>query len=274
MAAAQSAQGVPRHFQVSKFLSLAQTSQFAWFGGHLVVLTCAFLYMLTFRRGTLHLHNTLYRVLYLGVIESFGIIIYQQHFKHRGQPSGATGTNGPAPTLAQLLLRDDNSMYVAIAVMWFLTPRLTLTMIPYVVFSFFHFLTYLKSVLLPQVFEIGPNSRLTVLIDNFIRENNDRSMVWSSFSELVCVAVVLVRALLWYPRSWIVALVYCLFIKIRYETSPYTRSGVKRWEVRLDGLMSHSGVPAAIKNAYVHFKNNVRQLRKYNLSGTPPAKTM
>ncbi|CEP64118.1 nucleoporin POM33 LALA0_S10e02806g [Lachancea lanzarotensis] len=263
-------QGIPRHFQISKLISLAQTSQFAWFGGHLVVLTCALLYLLTFRGGASSLHNTLYRVLYLGVIESFGIIVYQQHFKHRAQ---TTSGSGPAPTITQLLLRDDNSLYVAIAVMWFLTPRLSVTMIPYVVFSFFHFLTYLKSVLLPQVFEIGPDSRLTVLIDNFIRQNNDRSMVWSSFSELVCVAIVLVRALLWYPRSWIVAVVYCLFIKIRYETSPYTRSGVKRWEVRLDGLLSHPSVPVAVKNAYVHFKNNVRQLRNYNLSGTP-AKSM
>ncbi|SCU99949.1 LANO_0F04478g1_1 [Lachancea nothofagi CBS 11611] len=267
-------QGVPRHFQVSKFLELLKTSQFAWFAGHLVVLTCAIFYFLTFRGGASGLHNSLYRVLYLGVIESFGIIIYQQHFKHRSQASGTAGAAGPTPTIPQLLLRDDNSMYVAIALMWFLTPRLTVTMVPYVVFSFFHFLTYLKSVILPQVFEIGPDSRLSTIIDRFIRENNDRSMVWSSFSELVCVIVVLVRALLWYPRSWIVAVVYCLFIKIRYETSPYTRSGIKRWEVRLDGLMSHPGVPVALKNGYVHFKNNVRELRKYNLSGTPPAKNM
>ncbi|CAR30383.1 nucleoporin POM33 [Lachancea thermotolerans CBS 6340] len=266
-------QGVPRHFQVSRFLELLKTSQFAWFAGHLVALASAFLYLVTFRGGSSGAHNTFYRVLYLGVIESFGIIIYQQHFK-RGTPAAGASSAGPRPPVLQLILRDDNALYVALAFMWLLTPRLSLTMFPYVVFSFFHFLTYLKSVILPQVFEIGAKSRLVMAIDKFVRENSDRSMVWSSFSELVCLALVLMRALLWYPKSWITAIVYCLFIKIRYETSPYMKSGVKKWEVRLDGLVSHPQVPAALKNGYVLFKNNIRELRKYNLSGTAPPKSM
>lgn len=52
------------------------------------------------------------------------------------------------------------------------------------------------------------------------------------------------------------------------------KSGVKKWEVRLDGLVSHPQVPAALKNGYVLFKNNIRELRKYNLSGTAPPKSM
>ncbi|SCW04365.1 LAFE_0H11914g1_1 [Lachancea fermentati] len=244
---------------LSSFLEVARTSQFAWFIGHVVVLFSSALYLLTFRGGSSGFHNTLYRVMYLGVIESFSVIIDQQHLR---------STNKTSP---RDLLLDDNVLYLGVALLWIATPRLTITMVPYVVFSLFHFLTYLKSVLLPQVFHLSENSKILTLVDSFVRQNNDKSMNWSSFSELCCLIIVLLRALLWYPRSWIVAIIYSVFIKVRYEKSPYMKSCVKKWEVRLDGLVSHPKVFPQVKNIYMQFKSNIRQLGKYNLAGPSPA---
>ncbi|SCV04066.1 LAMI_0H13146g1_1 [Lachancea mirantina] len=248
----------------SKLSDLVKTSQFAWFAGHVVVLFCSLLYAMTaFRRGNSGLHNVLYRMAYVGVIESFGIILYQQHLG-RGN-----GTKAPL----QSLLREDNVLYVILAVMWLLTPRLTITLVPYVVFSLFHVLTYVKSVVLPQLSEQGQPSRLKGPIDNFVRENNGKSMLWVSFAELVCLLLVLVRALLCYRSSWLVLLVFSAFIKIRYETSPHMRSCVKKWEVHVDGLVSHPQVPARVKGFYVRMKNQIRCLNKYSIARGSSAPT-
>lgn len=246
---------IPRPSPFTNLLDLAKTLQFAWFSGHVVVLLTSLFYFVSFRSKS-QFHNGLYRLTYLGVLESFSIIIYQQHFKAKNQ------------TLSiKALAQDENVMYFAIALLWLLTPRFTLTMIPFIIFSTFHFLTYMKSVLLPQVLQWNDENRYVALITKFIRENNDKSMVWSGSAELLCLIAVIFRALLWYPKSWLVLIIYSTFIKVRYEKSAYMRNCVKKWEVRADGIVSSPSLPSSLKSGYVKFKETIKQLNKYKLLG-------
>lgn len=224
-------------------LELVKTLQFAWFGGHCLVLFTSLLYFLAARKN-IKTHDALYRIFYTCVLETFSIIVYQQHFKGRN-------------VNINRFITDDNFIYALITLFWLLTPRFTFTMIPFIIFSLFHFLTYIHSVLLPTIFHFEEKDPYVQLISEFVRNNRDQSLVWSSNSEIFCFIIVTLRAISWKQRSWTTFIVYGLFIKLRYEKSKYMRNCIRKWEVRVDGLVSHPSVPSQLKYLYATLKRQL-----------------
>ncbi|AAS53484.1 AFR113Wp [Eremothecium gossypii ATCC 10895] len=241
---------------LQRFAGLVKTLQFAWFAGHVVVLLTASMYLLGVR-GSSDFHQVVYSLLYLGVLESFGIIVYQQHFN-------LAGKQGRGRSL-QEFVHDENFLYCMLAAMWLLTPRFAATVPPFAIFSSFHALTYLKGVLLPVVFRAEENNSYMRLISGFLRDNHDKSLSWSCNSELACFLVVFLRALACRRRSWIVLALYSLFIKARYEKSANMRAVVRKWEVRADGVVSHPRIPAQLKRAYAKSKMQINRLGSFSV---------
>lgn len=239
---------------VKKLVELAKTLQFAWFAGHAVTLLSAVLCFLSSR-------PILYRVAYFGVLESFGIITYQHYFV---KPKTPAETGAAAITPASLLQNGD-FLYFVMALIWSFTPKFTLSLIPYAMFSLFHVLIYLKSILLPEVFGLNAsNSKVVSFIDKYVRDYNERCMYWVGSVELSILVCLLVRVLFWYPRSIILFLSYALFVKFRFENSKYMKSAFAQWRVRLDGIMSHPSIPIPLKQAYNQSKSlliRISQLR-------------
>ncbi|QLL32849.1 hypothetical protein HG536_0D03710 [Torulaspora globosa] len=242
-----------------KFLRLSRTLQFAWFAGHVTTLVASIFCFIS-------ANQAVYRIAWLGVIESFGIITYQ----HYASKSKATSEQkGLTP---QALLQNGDVLYFLLALMWFITPKFTLALVPYAFFSLFHVLIYCKSILLPEVFGLtAENSKVVSLIANFVRNFNERCMYWVGSMELNLFLFLALRALLWYPRSWIILVAYTLFIKIRFENSKYMQATFAQWRVRFDGAVSHPSIPPVLKRGYGKVKSLLIQVSQFRLSKPQPA---
>ncbi|GMM35130.1 nucleoporin [Saccharomycopsis crataegensis] len=218
--------------------ALTKNIQFFWFVGHIVTFFSSVLYLLTFRSGGLA--NTLFfRLAYLGVIESFGIILYQSY-------------KGRQPTL-QLLFGDDNAQYTFDALLWFFAPVNTLSLAPFVIFSLFHSLTYIRNQILPALNYSQTTSTLGK-ISTLITNNNDSSLVLVANLEFFLLVVLIFKALFFMKRSWIILVGYTLFMKLRYEKSVYTKAVLKAYEVRIDGVFSDSRLPPNAKQYWAKLK--------------------
>lgn len=238
--------------RIENFLHLAKTLQFAWFCGHALTLISSTLYFITYC-------PKIYRVAYIGVLESFGIITYQHYYLKQ------SSLQDKSLSPSALLLNDD-LLYFGMALIWFITPRFTLSLVPYAVFSLFHVLIYCKSVLLPQVFDMGPESKGVSAISNFLSQYNERSMYWMGSVEIFTWVWLTLRALLFRRRSWIVWLFYSFFLKIRFENSKFVKSSFAQWRVRLDGIVSHSAVPSTVKQWYHRFEVLLLEISRHRLS--------
>lgn len=237
---------------VEKLLHLAKTLQFVWFCGHAFTLVCSSIYFFTF-------WPKLYRLAYLGVLESFGIITYQQYYLKQGS------LKDRSLSPAALLLNDD-LLYFAMAIFWLLTPRFSLSLLPYASFSLFHVLIYGKSVLLPQLFGLGSENAKVAKISEFIRRYNEKCMYWVGSVELFTWIWLSLRALAFRNRSWILWVAYSFFLKVRFENSKYLKSAFAQWRVRLDGVVSHPSVPPVVKQWYHRFEVLLLEVSRYRLS--------
>ncbi|OWB85872.1 hypothetical protein B5S33_g4547 [[Candida] boidinii] len=225
-----------------KLLILANTMQFAWFIGHVLTLVFGFVYFLTYRSTNSKLNYSSYKLMYLSIIESFGIILYQSY------KSKNLKIDKPLE-----LLKNDNIQYISIAICLFaFIPIITISSFPFLLFSTFHSLTYLKSSLLP-ILPFNSNN-ICNKITNFIKKYNVISMQYSSVIELLTFIYILVSGLFWRKGYWISTIFYGLFIKLRFDTSKYTRDTLKIWEVNLDGLLSSTSIPPQIKQGWFSFK--------------------
>lgn len=243
---------VAPHSVSDRFLKVAKTLQFSWFVGHFIVVLSSLMYLFKYSEG-------LYRFAYVGVLASFGIITYQQGLHQK---------------VSLALLTNENVLYFALALMWFFTPRFSMSLVPYLLFSVFHVLVYLKTTLLPQVFSqtLEQKSKLVVFIDKFVLDYNERCMYWVSTTELIILVLLIIRAICFVTRSWIVLVVYILFIKVKYETSKYMKAAFSQWRVRMDGVISHPSVPPQAKAAYNQFKTQLINLSKISITSQPEAK--
>ncbi|CAI4047121.1 hypothetical protein SUVZ_12G0340 [Saccharomyces uvarum] len=251
---------------VQRFLAVAKSLQFAWFTGHSVVLISSILYL--FKMSEVY-----YRLVYLGVIESFGIIIYQQFFTRNEplQTAGAAATKASVKSRISGLLKSEDVLYLILAVFWLFTPRFSFSLIPFFAFAVFHVLIYVEKVFLPKVFHLSSKESSGILrfIDKFVVQYNDLCMHWVGTSELLIFILILIRAILCFQRSWIMLVVYAAFIKLRYENSKYMKAAFAQWRVRMDGIISHPSVPPYIKRAYNAAKMSLVRLSQIRLSGAP-----
>lgn len=219
--------------------ALVNTLQFAWFVGHVVTVLSVMFYVLTYLRIMPKTYKFWYKLALLGVIESFGVLIFQSVKKN--------GAN------AKLLLKDDNVQYLLLAAVLFVySPYVLLTLSTFALFSTFHVLSYLKNYLLPAA-NIPDSHPLSTQIGNFITANNNKSISLACLLEVYTVGWLFVRVLTFRPTSLVPFLVYVIFIKLRFEKSSFTRSAFKSVEIKAESLVNLTGHPVA-KDLWVKVK--------------------
>ncbi|KAK5960019.1 nucleoporin POM33 PWA37_002505 [Arxiozyma heterogenica] len=238
--------------RTNRFLEIVKTLEFFWFSGHFLVTLLSPACFLT--------GNTfLYRLIYVAVLESFGIILYQHYYLKNNSSFNLD-------SIKKSLLNDENFYYFILAQIWLFMPANKLSILPYFIFSLFHGLRYLQTVFLPQVFQLDQSNPWIVKIQSFVKNYNERCLYWVASVELVILIQVIFKALLWYERSWICLIIYSIFLKIRYENSKYLTSVFSQWRVRMDGIISHPSIPPTVKKFYNTLKLNLIQLSKYQIT--------
>lgn len=156
------------------------------------------------------------------------------------------------------------------ALVWLVVPQYPVALLPYCVYSVFHVSTYTRTNLLPVLQPPPPtadgspsqaktSSPLADKIGNFVKTYYDASMSIVSSLELLIWFRVLLSALLFQRRSWILLALYTAFLRARYAQSSHVRGSVLRLAARVDSLVGAQGTPAAARQVWEGIKSGVAQ---------------
>lgn len=224
--------------------TIVQSLQFAWFVGQVLTLLSLTLYYLTYLKIGSGLYKFWYKVAFVGVVESFGILIYQLFLKEGLK--------------IRVLLGDDNTQYWWLgANLLLIRPFVLLTTTSFFLFSVFHVLAYTKGYLLPA-FGLSDHV-VSKQIGDFITNNNTKSIQLSSLLEISTLAWLFIRVITIRKRSLVPFIIWLIFIKIRYEKSVFIRNYFKSIELRIEDVVNGQG-NANIKQGWVQVKQVVRKV--------------
>ncbi|KAH3681427.1 hypothetical protein WICPIJ_007584 [Wickerhamomyces pijperi] len=234
-----------------------------WFLGNLLTLISGLLYFFTFFSSS----NVIwYKLSFLGACLSFGGVIHQT--KVLQAVNGGVSRAGVGKVLG-----NDNVHYLYCALLWLIIPfkTTTLSLVPFVSFSTFHVLNFLATDVL-SLFE--PNSKMNeygVSLKKVCRDYHELPRKTSAFAEILTLFYLILNALFWRRWSWVMLSGYVVFIKLKSESSVFTKIELKNWEVRIDGIVSganNKNVPPMVRNAWLKLKNAIKSLNSWKLIET------
>lgn len=173
------------------------------------------------------------------------------------------------------------------ALVWLFSPQYPLALLPYCVYSIFHVATYTRANLIPVIQPPPPaadgaspkrvSNPLADRIGAFVKEYYDASMSIVSALEILLWVRILLSAILFQRRSWILITVYTAFLRARYSQSTHVQNSMSQLGARVDSLVGAQGTPPAARQVWDNVKNIGRQFRdatdlsKY-VGGPAPAK--
>jgi transmembrane protein 33 len=210
-----------------------------------------------------------YTLAYLGAIISYGVVVYKSF--------GVPQLN---KAYLQRAAFDENVQYLLLAVYWWFNKPIFVTLIPYVTFSLFHVLTFVRTTVIPMVFPhssttpsrsssaegsssssnasgtaaAGANSpppaKAAKFIQTWVKANYDPAMRFVAYSEVAIFARVLFGAVL-FKNSLLAPLFYAHFLRLRFYMSSFTRGAFQHVGSVLDGYTQHPSCPPAVRRGYL-----------------------
>lgn len=250
---------------------LVKHPQFTWWCGHCIVLFCTTIYFwywitLSWSEGINY-----YYTAYLGAMLSYGVVVY----KSFGSPQLSW-------EYFQKINKDENVFYLMLALMWFMSTPVFVTLIPYATFSLFHFITYLRANIL-QAFSPAPAqsssssssgtqtraNNASKYIQIWVHKNYEPAMNMVSFVEVVVITLFLLFNIVTLQLRFISLLFYCcIFLRMRYLMNTYTQqvfTVVARFlDERLLPPSASPNIPPLVTRAYQHAKNAIIWMGRRN----------
>ncbi|CAO3654167.1 unnamed protein product [Mucor fragilis] len=219
---------------------------FGWFVGHALVV----LNTLIFAVSNLVFHplGFFYRLAYLGVIASYGIVLWNSY-----KPL----TNNESYFKRMLL--DENFQYLIVAVFFLFSRRVAVTLIPFFIYSVFHVLDFVDADLIPQ---LAPHqTKIQSSIQSIVSKYYDTAMVLVAKIEVCGVMTRLVLGLFVFRSSILSILVYAQFLRMRFFMSQHTRDFLTELGTKIDKALTpptaHPKIPPAVINAYATAKDKL-----------------
>lgn len=227
-----------------QLINTIKSLQFAWFVGHILTLVGIFFYTLTYVKVGAKFYRFWYQLALFGVVESFGILLYQSFVKQQGKVAA--------------LIKDDNTHYFLLgAVLLLLRPYVLLTLSSFALFSLFHVLAYVKGHLLPALGQ--QDTPVSSQIGSFVASNNTKSIQLASLLEIYTFGWLALRVVTFRQRSLVPFVVYAIFLKLRFEKSVFTRNYLKSVELRVEDLVNLLNVPA-VKQGWFYVKDLFKRI--------------
>jgi hypothetical protein len=161
---------------------------------------------------------------------------------------------------------------IVMALTWFLSRQIPLALLPFVVYSVFHVATYIRGNIIPVVSpppppataspgkQQRPSGPLADAIGKFIKDYYDLSMTLVAFLEIALWFRVLVSALLFQKGSWILLLVYSVFLRARYAQSSFVQNTFADIGARLDAVLANQSTDPRVRNVWEQVKSGLRSL--------------
>ncbi|KMP05410.1 hypothetical protein DIZ76_015708 [Coccidioides immitis] len=251
---------------------LAQRLQFGWFVGHLALVLAVFRYLLsvlTFN-STSRMAQASYRFAFIAAAATYGIVVYKSHIA-RGD------MKGNVPALVMKLAGDENVQYLLIALVWLYARQITIAVLPFAIYSFFHVATFTRSHLIPTIQPpkepepgAGSPSRqgakqspLSESIGCFIKQYYDTSMALVASLELSVLIRLTGTALTFSSGSWVLLAVYFMFFRSRYTSSKYVQGVVAHSSQRIEASISHQSTPPVVRQGWQVFKDFARRVYEF-----------
>lgn len=239
--------------------SLVQTLQFAWFCGHLTLLACTARYSLAILKFSSNYTSAViaYRLAFIGAAVTYGIVVYKAYrarFRAGHMPTGQQGV--------MKILGDENVQYLLMALVWLYSKAVFFALFPFAVYSTFHFLTYMRTNVLPTILPAAPGNpphAIGEAIGKFVKKNYDNSMHLVSMLEIFLWLRVFLYCLV-FKNSWILLAIYTVFLRARYGQSVFVRESFRGLEMRGDAMCVDSRVPEGAKQAWNVLKMLVKRV--------------
>lgn len=177
------------------------------------------------------------------------------------------------------------------ALVWLYSRQMPLALLPFTVYSVFHVATYTRTNLLPTLQPpksqppagatsptsprpAATSSPLANSIGRFVKEYYDSSMMLVALLEIALWFRVLLSAITFTKGSWVLFVIYTIFLRARYAQSQFHQGAVAQGVARIDDSVSNQNTPPAAKQAWETTKGIIRQahdatdLRRY-IGGQP-----
>ena len=138
------------------------------------------------------------------------------------------------------------------ALVWLYCKPVYFALFPFAVYSTFHFLTYLRTNLIPVFMPAtadGKQPAISETIAAFVKKNYDASMHLVASLELFLWARVFLYCLV-FKNSWVLLAIYTVFLRARYAQSLFIRDALKNVELRGDALATDGRLPEGAKTAW------------------------
>ncbi|KAK7750862.1 Transmembrane nucleoporin [Diatrype stigma] len=248
-----------------RLLQLVQTLQFGWFAGHLIFLSCLFRYSFSWIsfNWSSRLGQFTYRTAFISAALTYGIVVYKT-WRARQK----VGAKYPGSIIG--LLSDENIQYLAMALVWLLSPQYPLALLPYGIYSVFHVATYTRANLIPTIQPAKPTpagsspgakptNPIAEAIGNFVKAYYDASMSIVSGLEILLWVRLLLAAVFFQRRSWILIALYTAFLRARFAQSSHVQNSFSQLEAHLDSYVSAQSTPPAARQVWDGVKNGARQ---------------
>lgn len=168
--------------------------------------------------------------------------------------------------------------YFVLAAYWFLTEPVAIALVPYFCFSIFHFLSYLRTNVVPT-FDITATqegsqtigARFSKMSNIWVKANYEKAMRLVAAIEVLGLGsrVALGVATFGYifpSTSLTTLLVVVSFLRFRYFTSAFTRQQFSQLALQIDHAVADQRVPPVARQAWTTIKGLIS-----NYAGSLPA---
>lgn len=232
---------------------VASTPHLIWAGGHVVTLLSgawALKSLLFLWRWSAPSES--YKVAYAGALVSYAIVVYK-----------SIGVPTLSRSYLQRMALDENVQYLILSLYWFTTTVIPITLVPYVVFSLFHVLTFIRTTLIPLAFPApaGTNTvpkQLGTKIQTWVKANYDPAMRIVAYAELVIFLRVLVGAV-FLRNSFLTPIFFVHFLRLRFYLSSFSRLAILHVTDILDTKTQDPRCPPVIRKTFLSGRQLVAQ---------------
>ncbi|KAI8080047.1 glycoside hydrolase superfamily [Halteromyces radiatus] len=135
------------------------------------------------------------------------------------------------------IFRNENIQYFALAFYWYSYQPVTVTLVPYFVFSIFHAFGYIRSTIIPVLFPADQNPWIAQLCDtikSYTDQYHETAMQISAYVEVMIVIPRLLLGVLLFRTSILALIIFSHFLRLRYYLSPHTQQAVFQSTLFLD----------------------------------------
>ena len=165
----------------------------------------------------------------------------------------------------------------AMALVWLFSSQMPLAILPFSIYSVFHVATYTRSNLIPTIQPAAPNptaplagaspsakpavksNPLGDTIGKFVKEYYDTSMGLVALLEVGLWFRLLISAITFAKGSWILLMVYTVFLRARYAQSSFVQNSVRQLGARIDAYVANQSTPPAVRQGWGSTKGLIKQ---------------